>query len=65
MPAYSPELNPDEYLNNNLKGELNRGAPVRSQMDMIAKVQNSMEVIQDTPERVANYFQHPKIKYAL
>jgi transposase len=29
LPAYSPELNPDEYLNNDLKGRIRSGSPAR------------------------------------
>ncbi len=64
LPAYSPQLNPDEYLNNDLKGELNRRAPVRSQKELEKKTKDSMEYIQSNEKRVANYFKHPKIKYA-
>ncbi len=64
LPAYSPQLNPDEYLNNDLKGELNRRAPARSQKELKAKTKDSMECIQSNEKRVANHFKHPKIKYA-
>ncbi|WP_366525593.1 transposase [uncultured Microbulbifer sp.] len=30
LPSYSPELNPDEYLNCDLKGGVHSGIPVRS-----------------------------------
>lgn len=64
LPAYSPQLNPDEYLNNDLKGELNRRAPARSQKELEEKTKDSMECIQSNEKRVANYFKHPKIIYA-
>ncbi len=64
LPAYSPQLNPDEYLNNDLKGELNRRAPARSQKELEEKTKDSMECIQSNEKRVTNYFMHPKIRYA-
>jgi len=29
LPFYSPELNPDEYLNGNLKNKVHSGTPIR------------------------------------
>ena len=64
LPAYSPELNPDEYLNCDLKGEMNRQAPARSQEDIVDKTKRCMNTISYNSSRIANYFKHPKIKYA-
>lgn len=64
LPSYSPELNPDEYFNGDLKGEINRRPPVRSQKEIEQKVIECAEVIAKSPERIANYFKHPKISYA-
>jgi transposase len=30
LPSYSPELNPDEYLNRDLKAGVHSGVPARS-----------------------------------
>lgn len=64
LPSYSPELNPDEYFNGDLKGEINKRPPVRSQKGIIEKVSECVEVIARNPVRVANYFKHPKVSYA-
>jgi transposase len=64
LPAYSPDLNPDEYLNNDLKGEFNRRPPVRSQKEINSQMNECMDLLKSSPERVANYFRHPSIKYA-
>ena len=34
LPAYCPELNPDEYLNNPLKGTIHSGPPARSEDEL-------------------------------
>jgi len=64
LPAYSPDLNPDEYLNNDLKGEFNRRPPVRSQKEIEDKMDECMHMLKTSPKRVANYFKHPSIQYA-
>jgi len=64
LPAYSPELNPDEYLNGDLKGEINRRPPARSQNEIVTKTIESVKTILSKPERVSAYFRHPKIAYA-
>jgi len=64
LPAYSPDLNPDEYLNNDLKGEFNRRPPVRSQDGINIQMNDCMSLLKSSPQRVKNYFNHPSISYA-
>jgi len=64
LPSYSPELNPDEYFNGDLKGEINRRPPARSQKGIVEKVSECIEVIAKNSARVAGYFKHPKVRYA-
>jgi len=64
LPAYSPELNPDEYLNCDLKAGVHSGAPARNQKGLKRKVVSHMRKLQKRPARVASYFRHPKIRYA-
>jgi transposase len=64
LPAYAPDLNPDEYLNNDLKNGIRTSSPARSQSDLQGKVIGHMRMLQQIPERVAAYFRHPSIKYA-
>jgi len=64
LPAYSPDLNPDEYLNCDLKAGIRSAAPARNQSELTSKVQSHMRMLQKRPERVAKYFKHPAIRYA-
>jgi len=65
LPAYSPELNPDEYLNCDLKAGVHSGKPARTKGQLKKKkVLSHMRVLQKRPSRVAKYFKHEKIKYA-
>ena len=64
LPAYAPELNPDEYLNCDLKAGVHSGAPARNAKGLKRKVVSHMRKLQKLPDRVAAYFRHPKIEYA-
>ncbi|MCP3687795.1 MAG: IS630 family transposase [Gammaproteobacteria bacterium] len=64
LPAYSPELNPDEYLNCDLKVGVHSKAPARNNKQLKGKVISHMRMLQKTPARVEKYFQHRKIQYA-
>ena len=64
LPSYSPELNPDEYLNCDLKAGVHSGLPVRTKKQLKKKVISHMRMLQKKPQRVAKYFEHEKISYA-
>lgn len=64
LPSYSPELNPDEYLNCDLKAGVHSGKPARNKQQLKQKVISHMRMLQKRPRRVAKYFQHEKINYA-
>ena len=64
LSSYSPELNPDEYLNCDLKAVVHSGKPARSKKQLKDKVISHMRMLQKKPSRVAKYFEHGKIKYA-
>jgi transposase len=64
LPSYSPELNPDEYLNCDLKAGVHSGKPARSKAKLKGKVISHMRMLQKKPLRVAKYFKHKKIQYA-
>lgn len=64
LPSYSPELNPDEYLNCDLKAGVHSGTPARTKIDLKKKAVSHLRKLQKLPERVKSYFRHPKISYA-
>lgn len=64
LPSYSPELNPDEYLNGNLKHKVRSGIPARSKEDLIKKTRSFMKTLQKRPQHVCGYFKHPLVAYA-
>ncbi len=64
LPSYSPELNPDEYLNGDLKHCIRSGLPARTEKALTKKTRSFMRRLQNRPKHVQNYFRHPKIAYA-
>ena len=64
LPSYSPELNPDERLNADLKQALGSRVQVRTKDKLKAVTENHMSMLAANPQRVASYFQDPKVKYA-
>lgn len=64
LPAYSPELNPDEYLNCDLKAQVHGSKPAKNRDELESKIRGAMKRLQNNPKRVASYFRHPKIQYA-
>ena len=64
LPSYSPELNPDEYLNCDLKDGVHSGVPARTKDDLSKKAISHLRKLQKMPGRVSKYFKHPKIAYA-
>ena len=64
LPSYSPEFNPDEYLNCDLKAGVHSGLPARNKSQLRKKVRSHMRHLQKNPGRVAKYFKHKKIQYA-
>jgi len=64
LPSYSPEINPDEYLNGDLKYCIRSGLPARTEKELTKKTRSFMRKLQNRPYHVSNYFKHPKIAYA-
>jgi transposase len=64
LPPYAPELNPDEYLNNDLKGQVNATGLPHNKAEVRSHIQGFMRQLLHLPEHVMNYFQHPSVQYA-
>ena len=64
LPRYAPELNPDEYLNNNLKGDVNATGLPHNKGEVRSRIQKFMRKLLHLPEHVISYFQHPSVQYA-
>lgn len=64
LPSYSPEINPDEYLNNDLKSGIGLKQTPKNEKQMKTNVKSHMIFLQKNPKRVAKFFHHKSIKYA-
>jgi transposase len=64
LPRRSPELNPDEYLNNDLKTAVSEPGLPDNQDDLRGRVVSFMCGLFELPGRVMNYFLHPCVLYA-
>jgi len=64
LPPYSPEKNPDEYLNCDLKYGLSEKPSPKNQEQLKNNVENHMVMLQENQQRVKKYFNHKDIKYA-
>ena len=64
LPSYSPELNPDEYLNCDLKAGVHSGITARAKDQLKKKAASHLRTLQKKPKRVKKYFKHRKIEYA-
>lgn len=64
LPGYSPELNPDELLNQDVKSNaLGRRRP-RDRDEMVGEVRSYLRSTQRQPHLVRRYFQHESVRYA-
>lgn len=64
LPAYSPELNPDEMLNNDVKSNaLGRRRP-RDLKEMVHDTRSYLQSRQQQPAVVKRYFEETSVRYA-
>lgn len=64
LPPYSPEINPDEYLNRDFKTRLRSSARAATKKGLMDKAAAFMDFLSKTPERVRAYFTHHAVQYA-
>lgn len=64
LPRYAPELNPVEYLNNDLKGNVHAQGLPSGVEELREHVKGFLEKLRSLPSRVASFFCHPAVQYA-
>jgi transposase len=64
LPSYSPELNPDEGVNADLKQAVPRKAPARSKQQLKRAAISHMRSLSKRPKRIRSIFQHQQFRYA-
>ena len=64
LPSYSPELNPNEHLNQDLKSNaVDRRRP-HTQEEMVRNVRSYLFSRQKSPQIVKRYFEKESVRYA-
>jgi len=64
LPPYSPEYNPDEYLNQDFKRNVNKEKIPHTPAQLKKNTISYMESIVNDSQKVRNFFKHPSIAYA-
>jgi transposase len=64
LPAYAPDHNPSEYLNNDLKQQLRQQPQPGSKEQLIGQTRSVLRTIQRSPARVRAYFTPEPVRYA-
>lgn len=64
LPSYSPELNPDEMANADLKQAVTKMAPARTKLQLVKATAKHLRSVQKQPERIKRYFEHEPVRYA-
>ncbi len=63
LPSYSPELNPDERLNGDLKQAIETHVPCRTKDKLCKAATEYMTAIEKNPNRIKAFFKDPFIEY--
>ncbi len=64
LPPYTPERNPDEYLNQDIKISLGNKPAPRNQIELTQRLRSYIKGIQKKRSKVMKFFQHKLVKYA-
>jgi transposase len=64
LPKYAPERNPDEYLNCDVKANINVEGLPKDRPELKGKLRRFMQKLSKLPARIASYFKHKYIEYA-
>jgi len=64
LPPYSPELNPDEHVNSDVKYGVGSKHPARTKEELSKTTDEHMNMLKKNPERIKSYFHDSNISYA-
>jgi transposase len=64
LPSHSPELNPVEYLNNDVKGNVHTAGLPNNEDELADRLHTFLLTLLELPGHVMSYFQHPCVQYA-
>lgn len=64
LPSYSPELNPDELVNADLKIAIGQREPAQNKEELHAQMEEHMLANRSNPEKMKRLFEKPSVRYA-
>ncbi len=64
LPPYSPEHNPDEYMNQDVKAHMRKKPAPRSDRELKKGLRSYMKHLQWKTDKVARFFEHENVNYA-
>jgi len=64
LPSYSPELNPEERLNADLRYAIGTQVPVRTKARLKLAATEHMVKLEQSPEQIKSVIQDSRVKYA-
>lgn len=64
LPSYSPDLNPDELLNSDLKSNLSKKPESKQKGELEKHAKAHMRSVQKRPQHIMGFFQKESVKYA-
>lgn len=64
LPAYSPELNPDELVNGDHKLGVGQREPASNKEELRMQIVEHMEATRSNPEKVKKFFHKASVHYA-
>jgi transposase len=64
LPPYSPEHNPDEYMNQDVKAHMRKKPAPRSDRELKSGLRSYMRRLQRKSDKVVRFFEHKKVQYA-
>jgi transposase len=64
LPSYSPDLNPDEHVNSDVKNGVGTKKPKRTKEELRKTTEEHLMMLKRTPKRIRRYFLDPAIRYA-
>jgi len=64
LPSYSPDLNPDELMNGDLKSNLSKKPESKRKGELEKHAKAHMRSVQKRPQHIMGFFQKESVKYA-
>jgi len=65
LPGYAPELNPDEFVWNDLRQRGTSKIPLRKNESLKVRVRKDLAAIKKNPDRVRSFFRAPSVAYVM